>query len=152
MSGGIPLTPDDVTDIVAILDGSSYERLEVSTGRFRLRVARDDTGWTQEWDLADASVPAATPASTPPPASVPAGLHGIHSPLPGTFYHAPQPGAAPFIEVGAAVDLETVVGIVETMKLMNPVHAGVRGTVVAIVADNAVMVEGGAILMHVAPE
>ena len=53
VSGDLPLTPDDVAEIVAILDGSAYERLEIRTARFRLRVARDGEGWTQQWDWSD---------------------------------------------------------------------------------------------------
>ena len=56
----------------------------------------------------------------------------VRAPLPGTFYRAPRPGAAPFVEVGSRVSADTVVGIVETMKLMNSVHAGVAGTVAEI--------------------
>ncbi|MBK8629362.1 MAG: hypothetical protein IPN84_03885 [Sphingomonadales bacterium] len=74
---------------------------------------------------------------------------GITAPLPGTFYRAPSPGAPPFVEEGDQVGPETVVGIVETMKLMNPVHAGCSGEIVAILADNAAMVEKDAVLMHV---
>jgi acetyl-CoA carboxylase biotin carboxyl carrier protein len=59
-------------------------------------------------------------------------LHEVRAPLVGTFYRAPQPGAEPFVQVGSRVEETTVVGIVETMKLMNPVLAGVAGTVVEI--------------------
>ena len=148
----LPLTPEDVADIVAILDGSGYDRLDVTTARFRLRVSRDGEGWTQEWDFGVADTPAI--AETNPSSiaeTIPEGLAAIRSPLPGTFYRAPQPGAAPFVEIGAIVTAETVVGIVETMKLMNPVHAGAAGTIAAILADNASAVESGAILMLLAP-
>ena len=148
----LPLTPEDVADIVAILDGSTYEHLEITTGRFRLRVARDGEGWTQEWDFGVADAPAAiekAPAAVAE--TIPDGLAAIRSPLPGTFYRAPQPGAAPFVVEGDAVTAETVVGIVETMKLMNPVHAGAAGAIAAILADNASAVESGAALMHLSP-
>ena len=75
----------------------------------------------------------------------------VRAPNLGTFYRAPQPGAPPFVEVGDVVGPESVVGIVETMKLMNPVHAGCAGRVTAICVDNATMVDGGAVLMHVEP-
>ena len=76
----------------------------------------------------------------------------ITSPLPGTFYRAPRPGAAPFTEVGAQVSEDAVVAIVETMKLMNPVHAGTRGRVAAILVGNAEVVAQGAVLMRIDPE
>jgi acetyl-CoA carboxylase biotin carboxyl carrier protein len=83
--------------------------------------------------------------------AVPEGLVAIAAPLPGTFYRAPQPGAPPFVEVGARVEPDTVIGIIETMKLMNPVHAGVTGNIATILTDNATMIESGAALMHVRP-
>jgi acetyl/propionyl-CoA carboxylase alpha subunit len=72
----------------------------------------------------------------------------IHTPIIGTFYRAPKPGAAPFVEVGSQVGRDTVVGIVETMKLMNSVHAGATGTVVEICAANGELVEQGHVLMR----
>jgi acetyl-CoA carboxylase biotin carboxyl carrier protein len=152
MSSGLPLSPDDVAEIVAILDASDYVRLDIKTGRFRLRVARAETGdgWTQDWDFSDDETPAATVGEAIT-VEIPDGLVAIATPLPGTFYRAPQPGAPPFVDVGADVGPDTVVGIIETMKLMNPVHAGVIGTIAAIIVENAATVESGAALMHVKP-
>lgn len=150
MSADLPLTPDDVAEIVALLDGGGYDRLDIATRRFRLKVRREGEGWTQEWDwrAADAHpTPVAMDAAAAPVDEgdgVP-----VRAPLPGTFYRAPQPGAPPFVEVGDAVEAETVVGIVETMKLMNPVHAGTAGVVAAIVVDNATLVDADAVLMRV---
>jgi acetyl-CoA carboxylase biotin carboxyl carrier protein len=146
----LPLTPEDVNSIVAALDGSGYDRLDIKTDRYRLRVVRDGGGWTQDWDFADADAPVATKFSAAVEA-VPEGLVAIAAPLPGTFYRAPQPGAPPFVEVGARVEPDTVIGIIETMKLMNPVHAGVTGNIATILTDNATMIESGAALMHVRP-
>jgi len=75
----------------------------------------------------------------------------IRAPLPGTFYRAPQPGAAAFVEVGSAIEPDTVVAIVETMKLMTSVMAGCSGIVEEIVAENAKMVDADAVLMRVKP-
>jgi biotin carboxyl carrier protein len=149
MTDQLPLSPDDIADIVAILDASGYRELDLSTRRFRLRVSRGegaDAGFTQEWEWAGAAgstpVAAAEAAADDPDA--------ICAPLPGTFYHAPQPGAPPFVKPGDKVGPETVVGIIETMKLMNPVHAGRNGTVQAIVAPNATMVAKGETLVRLA--
>lgn len=147
----LPLTPEDVADIVALLDGGGYDRLDIRTSRFRLRVSREGGGWTQEWDLAEAGILATEAPEAGETVDLPDGLSAVASPLPGTFYRAPSPGAPPFVEVGARVEPETVVGIVETMKLMNPVHAGAHGVIVAILAENAVMVEKDTVLMHVRP-
>jgi acetyl-CoA carboxylase biotin carboxyl carrier protein len=71
----------------------------------------------------------------------------VRAPLPGTFYRAPRPGAAPFVEVGSPVGADTVVGIVETMKLFNSVTAGAVGTVADICLGNAEFADLGATLL-----
>jgi acetyl-CoA carboxylase biotin carboxyl carrier protein len=73
----------------------------------------------------------------------------VRAPLPGTFYRAPRPGAAPFVEVGSRVGTDTVVGIVETMKLMNSVTAGVDGEVAEICLRNAEFAAHGATLLRI---
>jgi acetyl-CoA carboxylase biotin carboxyl carrier protein len=76
----------------------------------------------------------------------------VRAPLPGTFYRAPKPGAPPFVEVGSRVGEDTVVGIVETMKLMNSVCAGVRGTVTEICLADGQVTSAGTALLHIDPE
>jgi biotin carboxyl carrier protein len=76
-------------------------------------------------------------------------LVAVRAPLPGTFYRAPRPGAAPFVEVGSQVGPDTVVGIVETMKLMNSVTAGAAGTVAEICLGNAEFAMLGATLLRI---
>ncbi|HKE45044.1 MAG TPA: biotin/lipoyl-containing protein, partial [Steroidobacteraceae bacterium] len=116
-------------------------------------------GWTQERQTlarpqvvagkegaASRSAPASSPAASPSTA----GALEIRPPIMGTFYRAPQPGAAPFVEVGSRVAPETVVGIVETMKLMNSVYAGAHGTVIEICAANGELVDAERVLMRLA--
>ncbi len=256
------LTPEDVEEILALLDSLPYDELDLQTPRFRLTLSRTPDGWTQSTQLATpaaASSPPASPAaaSAPPASPTPlaspaspassarppgtnptypdmapplghasprfaedkgpseeivpvsgpfssvrpetsaarasakhdinemsdlrngvdkasavdkasgtdraggaggtdlwgaavadeSGLVAVRAPLPGTFYRAPRPGAAPFVEVGSRVDEDTVVGIVETMKLMNPVHAGTRGRVAEICVGNAEFTPGGGVLL-----
>jgi biotin carboxyl carrier protein len=76
-------------------------------------------------------------------------LVAVRAPLPGTFYRAPRPGAAPFVEVGSRVSADTVIGIVETMKLMNSVHAGVAGRVAEFCVPNAEFAAHGATLLRI---
>ena len=77
------------------------------------------------------------------------GLVAVRAPLPGTFYRAPRPGAAPFVEVGSQVGADTVIGIVETMKLMNSVPAGVAGVVAEFCVANAEFAAQGAALLRI---
>ena len=72
----------------------------------------------------------------------------MRAPLPGTFYRAPRPGAEPFVRVGSRVGAGTVVGIVETMKLMNSVTAGAAGVVAEIcVGDGEFAAHGITLLL-----
>jgi biotin carboxyl carrier protein len=148
MNEDLPLNAEDIAEIAAIIEASPYRELDLSTRRFRLRLARSDgadAGMTQEWQWAG-SAPEAAPAE----AEHAADPDAVAAPLPGTFYHAPQPGAPPFVAVGDTVGPDTVVGIVETMKLMNPVHAGRAGTVAEMIVPNATMVAKGQPLIRLA--
>ena len=96
------------------------------------------------------------PTSAAPPAptntvTAPAdpNVHDVASPLLGTFYRAPKPGASPFVEVGSQVEEGTVVAIIEVMKLMNTVRAGVRGTVTEILVADGALAEYGETLLRV---
>jgi acetyl-CoA carboxylase biotin carboxyl carrier protein len=162
----VDLTNDDVAEILALLDSLPYDELDLRTPRFRLRLRRTPGGWTEESQTlteptAVTSAPngsAASPAAAPEPTTeqphAPTsrpGLGAVAAPLPGTFYRAPRPGAAPFVEVGDEVLEDTVVAIVETMKLMNSVHAGTRGRVAEICLENAEPVGQGTTLMWIEP-
>ena len=102
-----------------------------------------------------ANTSAVPKASSPPPATntvaAPAdpNIHEVASPLLGTFYRAPKPGASPFVEVGSQVEEGTVVAIIEVMKLMNTVRAGVRGTVTEILVADGALAEYGETLLRV---
>ena len=70
----------------------------------------------------------------------------------GTWYRAPMPGAEPFIQIGSNVGANTVIGIIEAMKLMTSVPAKQQGTVVEILATDATLVEKGQLLLRVRPQ
>jgi acetyl-CoA carboxylase biotin carboxyl carrier protein len=76
-------------------------------------------------------------------------VRDIVTPLPGTFYRAPQPGAPPFVDTGGHVEPGTVVAIIETMKLMNPVYAGTAGTVTEICLEDGQFAGQGTVLMRI---
>lgn len=154
------LSPEDVQDILNLLDALPVDELDLQTGRFRLTLRRSADGqWTQsgtkpDGSTAEPAVPEVSALAAPegePPASETAGLAEVRSPLPGTFYRAPKPGAPPFVEVGSRVGADTVVGIVETMKMFNPVPAGLAGRVAAIELADAEFAEQDAVLMRIAP-
>jgi acetyl-CoA carboxylase biotin carboxyl carrier protein len=169
------LTNEDVADILALLDSLPYDSLDVETPRFRLTLRRTPDGsWTEESQVLTEPSPVATapngPAGAAPAAAgisaVPAGttapaapagdgtdgLTVVAAPLPGTFYRAPRPGADPFVQVGEHVSPDTVVAIVETMKLMNSVHAGTAGRVARICAGNGEFAALGSTLMLIEPD
>lgn len=74
------------------------------------------------------------------------------SPMIGTFYRSPSPGAPPFVSDGDTVQADSTIGIIEVMKLMNPVEAGVAGTVSSFAAEDAEAVEFGEDLAYILPE
>ena len=157
------ISNEDVQDILRLLDTLPFSELTLETSRFTLRLQRAaDGGWSQETQVLSRSV-AAVPvaAADPAPASAPttggtdadaSPAQDVRAPLPGTFYRAPQPGAPPYVEVGSQVDAGTVVAIIETMKLMNPVYAGVTGTVSEICLDDGQLAEQDAVLMRVSAQ
>jgi acetyl-CoA carboxylase biotin carboxyl carrier protein len=157
----VDLTNADVADVLALLDSLPYDELDIQTPRFRLSLRRvPGGGWTQSTQvLSPPNVvdviehqPETFPDISADDAGGVRGLAEVRAPLPGTFYRAPRPGAAAFVEVGSQVSEDTVVGIVETMKLMNSVHAGIRGRVAEICLANAEFAAHGAALMRVAAE
>jgi acetyl-CoA carboxylase biotin carboxyl carrier protein len=167
----VDLTNEDVADILAVLDSLPYDELDLQTPRFRLTLRRVAGGWSEESQVLADPVPVTPVPDGPAPRSQEpeaagadaagadaagaddgAGLVTVVAPLPGTFYRAPRPGAAPFVEVGDEVGEDTVVAIVETMKLMNSVHAGTRGRVARICLENAELAAQGTALMLIEPD
>jgi acetyl-CoA carboxylase biotin carboxyl carrier protein len=103
---------------------------------------------------APAPAVAAKPAAAAPaakPAVIPEGMLPITAPLLGTFYVAPEPGAPPFVKVGQQITEDTTVGLIEVMKVFNSVRAGVKGTIVEVVAQNGQFIEFGQTLFIVKP-
>jgi acetyl-CoA carboxylase biotin carboxyl carrier protein len=154
------LTDEDVQEIVRLLDELPYDEVHLTTRHFALSLRRSgvDGGWSQTSEVrSPPTVIAATPAGAADPV-VPrterdmTGLMAVRAPLLGTFYRAPKPGAPPFVEVGDLVEEDTVVAIVETMKLMNSVTAGTRGRVMEICLLDGQFAEQDAPLMLIGPE
>ena len=159
------LTNDDVQEILRLLDDSDYDELHLQTGNFTLSLKRSapgQGGWTRESrTLAEANVTQLQETETVTPdqstqtqsaaGATADGLEEIRTPMVGTFYRAPKPGAEPFVDIGSKVEENTVIAIVEVMKLMNSIAAGVKGEVVEILVQDAQFVEKGQLLMRVKP-
>ena len=149
------LTAKDVAEILRLLEESSFDSLSLEINGMKLNLQRGSATREPVRELATAAAPvaAASPPARPkakPPSE--AGLADVPSPLLGVFYRAPKPGEPPFVQPGCKVEPETVIGIIEVMKLMNSVRAGVRGEVAEILAENGALVEYGEILLRVRPE
>jgi acetyl-CoA carboxylase biotin carboxyl carrier protein len=148
------LSDEDVREILRIIAESPLEELRLETEGFSLYVRRGTGGSARE---AREDPPASRPAEPPSPSPSPSasasrdGTVAIEAPMLGTFYRAPGPGEEPFVEVGSAVDPDNTVCIIEVMKMMNSVNAGVAGTVVEVAAANGELVEYGQPLFYVRP-
>jgi acetyl-CoA carboxylase biotin carboxyl carrier protein len=146
----MPLSDADVREILRVIDTSGAREIKVQTRGFALHVIRDGSASGTALYSVPAAPPAA-PSEPPPSASAAEGLVAINSPMLGTFYRAESPGEPPFVELGSSVEPDTIVCIIEVMKMMNSVPAGVAGTIVEICHQNAKLVEYGAPLFRVEP-
>jgi acetyl-CoA carboxylase biotin carboxyl carrier protein len=152
------LTAKDVAEILRLLESSTFDSLSLEMNGVKLNLQRGSAAparavpaFAEASRLAAESQPVqSAPRKTKAPSEP--GLAEVASPLLGIFYRAPKPGEPPFVEVGSKVNEETVVGIIEVMKLMNSVHSGVKGEVIEILAENAALVEYGEPLLRVRRE
>ena len=162
------LTFDTVVELLTMLDGSDLPtRIVYRDGPLRLEVERGMVAAPAPVAAAPAAAPAPAPVPVAAPAAgAPAAADSpaspaassdstdgagqpVTSPIAGVFYRAPSPDAPPFVEVGQQVGADDVIGIVEVMKLMNTVRAGVAGTVVEVCVDNAELVEFEQVLVRI---
>ncbi len=155
----------DLKDIKAIIDlmrKNSVSEFELEKQDFKIRLKRGTNGGGAG-SLDDAPVvtyvqqpmPAAAipgSAGTPVPvAPVPTNEVDVKSPMIGTFYRAPSPESAPYVEVGTEVNPETVVCIIEAMKVMNEIKAEAKGVITQVMVENAKPVEFGQPLFKIRP-
>ncbi len=132
------LTDDDVREILRLIDESELDELRIETAEFKLHVVRGGAAEVE-----------ASPQQ--PRIESDNSAQTIRAPMPGTFYRAEGPGMAPFVDVGAEVEPDTIVCIIEIMKMMNSVPAGVSGTIVEICAEDAQVIADGETLFRVSP-
>ena len=174
------LTDEEVRQIsllIETLDRSTLDFLQIDAGGVKVTISKGGAGLSAALPASAVSVAAAaapaprapsSPAAAPPPAAAAPtaptaptvapsqsvdqqGTVIIPAPLMGRFYPLPEPGAAPYVTVGSEVEEDTVVGLIEVMKLFNAVHAGVRGTITEICAPANEFIEYGTPLFRVRP-
>lgn len=143
------LTHEDVRQLLELLDASQFDELSLEMGDLKLTLRRGAA--PVEARAPSAAREETTVASAPSAPPRPAGLPEIRAPLLGTFHRAPKPGAEPFVQVGTRVEADSVVGIIEVMKLMNSVAAGRSGEIAEIVVRDGQFVEYGQVLMRLRP-
>jgi acetyl-CoA carboxylase biotin carboxyl carrier protein len=162
----VGLSDDDVREILRIIAESPLEELRLETEGFSLYVRRGPGGAPNVSHEPEAPEPEAPEPEAPepeaperkarepesaPPTAERDGAVAIEAPMLGTFYRAPGPGEDPFVDVGSTVEADSTVCIIEVMKMMNSVPAGVAGEVVEVAAENGQLVEYGEPLFYVRP-
>ena len=149
----MPLSEDDIREILRLIDEADVEELRIETDALSLYVLRGNAA--APGAEAEAQMRTTAEAASPSPAPADGVAHAlltISAPVIGTFYRAEAPGEPPFVKVGTRVEPDTVVCLIEVMKMMNSVPAGVVGTIAEVCADNAELVEYGAPLFQVRPD
>lgn len=169
------VTADEIKNLIQIFDDSEWRELALQVEDFRIFLSRDPDSAGAPWQTTatPAAAPAAAPAAPPAhPGSVstggpatdttPAATATASTPVPdncvvvkapnlGIFYRSPKPGAAPYVELGAEVENDTEICLIEVMKLFTPVNAGMRGTVRHICVEDGEMVEHDQPLFYIEP-
>lgn len=133
--------------LIDLVENSGIAELEISEGEERVRITRSQVATTgQPVAYAPPPVQAAAVAAPQPTAPAqpaePEG-HAVKSPMVGSFYRSPSPGAKPFVEVGQSVRIGDTLCIIEAMKLLNEIEADKAGTVKAVLVENGQAVEYG---------
>ena len=157
------LSEDDVLHILKLIDESKFDYFQLEVGELKITVSKGDplppasTAQTAAVTQAPSAAPVEArkaPVVPPAPAKevvIPEGMVAIKAPILGTFYVAPEPGAPPFVTVGATITEDTTVGLIEVMKVFTSVRATVKGVVTEMVAQNGQFVEYGQPLFLVKP-
>jgi len=152
----VTLTAADVAEIMRLVEQSKFDELNLEIDGIKLTLRRAGASakfvpsLTPPGSLdaaagaADGAGASAARCETAVP--VDANFKDITSPMLGTFYRAPKPGSAPFVEIGSVVHEDSVIAIIEVMKLMNTVRAGAKGVITQILPADETLVEFGEVL------
>ena len=160
------MTNEEIKELLQIFNESGVGELELQRGRDRLRIRR--AGESQPMAVSPVAAPAPVQVAVPDAAAASAAAAAkdpvadsshspdsnhilVKSPIVGTFYDAPTPGAAAFVKVGDHVDVGQVLCIIESMKLMNEIEAEITGVIAAKLVENGRPVEYGEALFAILP-
>lgn len=140
-----------VKKLIELLEESGIAEIEIKEGEESVRISRtSSTATAMPIQYAAPPAPSAAPATTAAPTAETSSNeseivsgHQVTSPMVGTFYEAPSPGAAPFTEIGKSVKEGDVLCIIEAMKMLNQIECDKAGTVKAILVENGQPVEFG---------
>ena len=166
------MTEDEVLQILNLIEKSTFDFLQLELGDLKLTVSKSgyipstaaDSGAARAAVAQPATLPTAgtkepaaqakpaQPEAKPVDTGVVEGAVAITAPMVGTFYTAPEPGAAPFVQLGVHVDEDTTVGLIEVMKVFNAVQSGAHGVIAKICVENGQFIEYGQTLFLVRPE
>jgi acetyl-CoA carboxylase biotin carboxyl carrier protein len=151
----------DIRAIIELMKKNSVSEFELERQDFKIRLKRGVNGVSLPAGSSEEAaaavygqppVPIAASVATPLPPPVPPSPDlEIKSPMIGTFYRAPSPDAAPYVEAGVEVNPETVVCIIEAMKVMNEIKAEAKGVITEVLVENAKPVEFGQVLFKLRP-
>ena len=150
----------DLKDIKAIIDlmkKNSISEFELERQDFKIKLKRGSNAAVAQFDDALSLIPPVAAVSTVSPNAISAphapanGEMEIKSPMIGTFYRAPSPEAASYVEVGSEVNTDSVVCIIEAMKVMNEIKAEIKGVITQILVENAKPVEFGQAMFKIRP-
>ena len=153
----------EIRELIEFVSRSNFSTFELERNGFRIKLVKDDVaGPPSAQTVVAAPSPAVAPAAAtpsvagsqePPPAAalVEEELYALNSPIVGTFYSAPSPDAANFVDVGAQVQKGQVLCIVEAMKVMNEIESEIDGEVVEVLLENGQPVEFGEVMFRLRP-
>jgi acetyl-CoA carboxylase biotin carboxyl carrier protein len=159
-----PFDVRTIKDLVGLMSRHDLQEIDLRDGVVRIRLRRGPTGTSINTSPPVNAVPTAMPAPTaaapsaPPPTRTPEeparparNLLDIKSPTPGTFFASPSPDAEPFVRAGSRVASNTVVCLIEAMKIFNEIQAECTGVIAEVLVENQQPVEYGQVLFRVDP-
>jgi acetyl-CoA carboxylase biotin carboxyl carrier protein len=159
------LSEKEILDVLELFQKSGWEEMQLRSGSLQLSISKTARARPAE-RLANAPPMSVVARPTPPPHTGPTGSaarppqaaalvdprwFAVTAPMLGTFYASPKPGAPPFVSVGQDVAAEDTVAILEVMKLMNHIKAGMRGRIAQIMVGNGDLVEFEQVLIYIDP-